>query len=113
MLQIATALKFLPAAAELRATLYQKLANNELAPESPDAPGAVAAAATAAATAYGPSPLGGAGGPPQTLMGAVFSCLCAAESGAKLVAMVLKGLGLRAPGTIHFPGGWLHLVICL
>ncbi len=38
------------------------------------------------------------------MQAAVFACLCAAPCAAKLVAMVMKGLGLRPPSTIHVPG---------
>ncbi len=47
----------------------------------------------------------------QQLLPALFGCLLAAPSGAKVVSLVLKAFGLRAPGTVHVPGGWLVVVV--
>ncbi|KAF5833221.1 hypothetical protein DUNSADRAFT_10536 [Dunaliella salina] len=86
VLRIATSLPFLPASGVLHAHLLEHLSSG----------GAAAALVPAGKQDECEA---------SAVQAAVFACLCAAPCAAKLVGMLVKGLGLRAPGTIHVPVG--------
>jgi hypothetical protein len=84
ILHVATALSFTDAAAALRADLYKQLGSGQLP------------------AITGPSSHGAAQDSPVLV--AAAGCLCAVPSGAKLLAYLMKAVGLREPATIHVPG---------
>ncbi|KAJ9506983.1 hypothetical protein QJQ45_016540 [Haematococcus lacustris] len=84
ILDVAATLPFLAASAALRATLYTQLATGSPLCFAKPVPSE---------------------GPDPSLLTAVVRCLCSSTGGAKLVAMVIKTLGLRPSKTVHIPVG--------
>lgn len=98
-MNVATNLHFLKASAALRAMVVTELSGDGNAAKALMAPD------TAANSRLGGKAGKVATGEHGSWLECALQCVCAASSGPKLVAMMLKAFGLRPAGTIHVPGG--------